>query len=54
MVQRDARFFIYTGKEVITMKKDEPFIIYVTLNDGDPRVCDYCNKLLVDENGVAC
>jgi len=27
-------------------------IIYVSLDDGDPRVCDYCNKLLVDEEGV--
>lgn len=28
------------------------WIIKVTLQDGDPRVCDYCNKLLVDEEGV--
>jgi len=27
-------------------------IIYVRLEDGDPRVCDYCNKLLVNEEGV--
>jgi hypothetical protein len=28
------------------MKPD--FIIRVELGPGDPRVCDYCNKLLVD------
>lgn len=28
------------------------FIIYVRLQDGDPRVCDYCNTLLVDEDGL--
>jgi hypothetical protein len=32
---------------------DNPFIIKVTLQEGDPRVCDYCNKFLVDEEGVA-
>ena len=32
--------------------KNEPFIIHVKLQDGDPRVCDYCNKLLVDEEGI--
>ena len=32
--------------------QDEPFIIHVRLQDGDPRVCDYCNKLLVDEEGI--
>lgn len=31
---------------------DNPFIITVTLQDGDPRVCDYCNKLLVNEDGI--
>lgn len=31
---------------------DEEFIIYVKLKDGDPRVCDYCNKLLVNEDGI--
>ncbi len=33
--------------------QEEPFIIHVRLQDGDPRVCDYCNKLLVDEEGIA-
>jgi hypothetical protein len=28
------------------------WIIKVTLQDGDPRVCDYCNRLLVDEDGL--
>ena len=28
------------------MKPD--FIIKVELDPGDPRVCDYCNRLLVD------
>ena len=28
------------------------WIVHVRLQDGDPRVCDYCNKLLVDEEGV--
>jgi hypothetical protein len=28
------------------------WIIKVTLQDGDPRVCDYCNRLLVGEDGV--
>lgn len=31
---------------------DYDWIIKVTLQDGDPRVCDYCNKLLVDEEGI--
>jgi len=31
---------------------DYDWIIKVTLQDGDPRVCDYCNRLLVDEEGV--
>ena len=26
------------------------FIIRVELDPGDPRVCDYCNRLLVDED----
>ncbi|MBD3320421.1 MAG: hypothetical protein GF350_04915 [Chitinivibrionales bacterium] len=30
---------------------DYGFIVRVTLQPGDPRVCDYCNKLLVDEEG---
>ena len=28
------------------MKPD--FIVKVELDPGDPRVCDYCNRLLVD------
>jgi hypothetical protein len=32
---------------------DNPFVIRVTLREGDPRVCDYCNKFLVDEEGIA-
>jgi len=32
---------------------DDTFIIRVKLADGDPRVCDYCNEFLVDEEGVA-
>lgn len=32
---------------------DKPFIIEVRLEDGDPRVCDYCNDLLVDDRGIA-
>jgi len=32
--------------------QDDEFIIVVRLQDGDPRVCDYCNRLLVDEDGV--
>lgn len=35
------------------MKVKDHFIIFVPLQDGDPRVCDYCNKLLVNEEGVA-
>jgi len=31
---------------------DYDWIVRVELQDGDPRVCDYCNKLLVDEEGV--
>lgn len=27
---------------------DYDYIIEVRLEPGDPRVCDYCNKLLVD------
>ena len=33
--------------------ENNEFIIHVRLEDGDPRVCDYCNKLLVDEEGIA-
>lgn len=32
--------------------EEHDFIIHVRLQDGDPRVCDYCNKLLVDEEGI--
>lgn len=32
--------------------QDDEFIIFVRLQDGDPRVCDYCNRLLVDEDSV--
>jgi len=32
--------------------RDYDFIIHVRLDDGDPRVCDYCNKLLVGEDGL--
>ena len=33
---------------------DKPdFVIRVELQDGDPRVCDYCNVPLVDEEGIA-
>lgn len=32
--------------------QDRRFIIHVRLQEGDPRVCDYCNKLLVDEEGA--
>ncbi|MFH1287989.1 MAG: hypothetical protein ABII25_04755 [bacterium] len=35
------------------MAKDNVFIIRVKLEDGDPRVCDYCNKFLVNEEGIA-
>ena len=28
------------------------FIIRVELDPGDPRVCDYCNKLLVDHEAT--
>lgn len=35
------------------MANNEPFIIHVRLEDGDPRVCDYCDRLLVDEEGIA-
>lgn len=35
------------------MEQDDIFIIHVRLEDGDPRVCDYCNKFLVDEEGIA-
>jgi hypothetical protein len=31
---------------------DYDWIVHVRLEDGDPRVCDYCNKLLVDEAGI--
>lgn len=31
---------------------NDEFIIFVRLQEGDPRVCDYCNKLLVNEEGV--
>ena len=27
-------------------------VIEVKLSEGDPRVCDYCNDVLVDEKGV--
>jgi len=32
---------------------DKPWIIRVELQEGDPRVCDYCDKYLVDEEGIA-
>lgn len=32
---------------------EEPWVVKVTLEEGDPRVCDYCDKLLVDEDGIA-
>jgi len=32
---------------------DYDFEIHVRLGDGEPRVCDYCNKFLVNEEGVA-
>jgi len=35
------------------MAEEKPFVIHVRLQDGDPRVCDYCNTLLVDEKGIA-
>ena len=35
------------------MEREDVFIIRVKLNDGDPRVCDYCNKFLVNEEGIA-
>jgi hypothetical protein len=28
------------------------FIIRVELDPGEPRVCDYCNKILVDEDAA--
>ena len=28
------------------------FVIRIRHQDGDPRVCDYCNKLLVAEKGI--
>lgn len=32
----------------------EPFfVIEVRLEEGDPRVCDYCSKFLVNEQGIA-
>ena len=34
------------------MKRQEPFIIRVTLEEGDPRICDYCSAYLVNEEGV--
>ena len=27
-------------------------VIEVKLSEGDPRVCDYCNDVLVDEKGT--
>ncbi len=27
-------------------------VIEVKLSEGDPRVCDYCNDVLVDEKGI--
>jgi len=35
------------------MADERPFVIHVRLQDGDPRVCDYCNDLLVGEDGLA-
>ena len=35
------------------MNRDDAFVIHVQLQPGDPRVCDYCNKFLVDEEGIA-
>ena len=35
------------------MEGENPFMIHVRLYDGDPRVCDYCNRLLVNEQAVA-
>lgn len=32
---------------------DKPWVIKVTLQEGDPRVCDYCNKFLINEEGIA-
>ncbi|PIQ88691.1 MAG: hypothetical protein COV72_07120 [Candidatus Omnitrophica bacterium CG11_big_fil_rev_8_21_14_0_20_42_13] len=32
---------------------DPDFVIRVELEDGDPRVCDYCNAFLVGEDGIA-
>lgn len=28
-------------------------VIQVRVSEGDPRVCDYCNTLLIDEKGEA-
>ena len=35
------------------MKREEPFIIRVTLEESDPRICDYCSAYLVNEEGIA-
>lgn len=41
-------------KEVNPMEMNkEPFVIRVTLEDGDPRICDYCSAYLVNEEGIA-
>lgn len=31
---------------------DTGWVIEVKLEEGSPRVCDYCNSLLVNEEGV--
>jgi hypothetical protein len=31
---------------------DPDFVIRVELAPGDPRVCDYCNKFLVDDKAL--
>lgn len=31
---------------------DTAWVIEVKLEEGSPRVCDYCNNLLVNEDGV--
>jgi len=42
-LRKNQNYFNVPDQEVIEMK----------IGEGEPRVCDYCNAVLIDEQGIA-
>jgi hypothetical protein len=42
-----------TRKNYKDLDPSDEEVIEVRTNEGESRVCDYCNTMLIDENGTA-